>query len=236
MNRVKKYSAPDFSTPAVVAAAHSVGGLRLAQRLGKADVDFIEVRVDALAGKLPEVRRFFANAGLPVLLTVRHPAEGGVGNLSVAERRALFHEFLPRAAVVDVELRSVRAMGDVISAAKSHGAAVVVSDHHFHGIPTLAQMRLRARRAFDAGADIFKLAARADDGRAVARLLDFVSSEKSRRLAVMGMGKLGQASRLVLACAGSVLNYGYLDKPNAPGQWEARELRRLLNPLLRPLK
>ncbi len=219
-----------------MAAAHTVGGLRLAQRLGKADVDLVEVRVDALAGRIAAVREFLANAKLPVLLTVRHPGEGGVGNLPVAERRALFHEFLPRAAVVDVELRSVGGMDDVISAAKSRGAAVVVSDHHFRSIPTLAQMRSRARRAFAAGADVFKLAALADEGRAVARLLDFVSSEKERRLAVMGMGKLGQASRLVLACAGSVLNYGYLDEPNAPGQWEARELRKLLNTLLHPLK
>ena len=44
----------------------------------------------------------------------------------------------------------------------------------------------------------------------------------------MGMGKFGKASRLALAKAGSVLNYGYLDCPNAPGQWEATELKRLL--------
>ena len=43
--------------------------------------------------------------------------------------------------------------------------------------------------------------------------------------------RMGQVSRLVLACAGSILNYGYLDKPNAPGQWEARELRELLRRL-----
>ena len=47
----------------------------------------------------------------------------------------------------------------------------------------------------------------------------------------MGMGKLGQASRLVLACAGSKLNYGYHDKPNATGQWEAKELKGLLRRL-----
>jgi 3-dehydroquinate dehydratase-1 len=32
----------------------------------------------------------------------------------------------------------------------------------------------------------------------------------------------------VLARAGSILNYGYLQTPNAPGQWPARELQRLL--------
>jgi len=93
------------------------------------------------------------------------------------------------------------------------------------------QMRERQKRAFAAGADVFKLACLADSAGSVTRLLDFVSANKGRPLATMGMGKLGQASRLVLACAGSILNYGYLDKPNAPGQWEARELKCLLRRL-----
>ena len=130
--------------------------------------------------------------------------------------------------MVDVELRSAVAMREVLAAAKNRGIGIVVSAHYFHRTPTLAQMRERRKRAFAAGADIFKLAALADSPASVARLIDFVSTGKARSLAVMGMGKLGQVSRLVLACAGSALNYGYLDKPNAPGQWEARELKRLL--------
>jgi 3-dehydroquinate dehydratase-1 len=40
------------------------------------------------------------------------------------------------------------------------------------------------------------------------------------------MGPLGRISRLVLAAAGSRLNYGYLDRPQVPGQWPAAELAR----------
>lgn len=231
VNRVKKLSGLDLSGPLVVAAVHSQPGLRLAGRLGSRDVDLVEVRVDALMGNVAGVRSFLARSKLPVLLTVRHPAEGGIGNLSTDSRRKFFEEFLPSAALVDVELRSVVAMRQVIAAARERGIGVVVSDHHFHRTPTLAQMRERRRRAFAAGADMFKLACRTDNAGAVARLLDFVSENKGRPLAVMGMGKLGQVSRLVLACAGSILNYGYLDKPNAPGQWEARELKGLLRRL-----
>jgi 3-dehydroquinate dehydratase-1 len=152
-----------------------------------------------------------------------------VGDLSKEARRAFFQEFLPFAAIVDVELRSVAVMREVISAAKKRGIAVVVSDHHFQSLPTLAKLRERSRKAFAAGADVFKLAALAGTAGSVARLIDFLSAEPGRPLAVMGMGKFGQVSRLVLACAGSILNYGYLDKPNAPGQWEARELKVLLS-------
>ena len=191
----------------------------------------LELRVDALAGHLGDVRRMLAKGRIPVLLTVRHPAEGGIGNLPVDRRRELFREFLPSATLMDVELRSVAALRVEIAAAREKGIGIVVSDHHFRRTPTLAEMRERRRRAFRAGADIFKLACLADSAAAVARLLDFASENKAGPVAVMGMGKLGQVSRLVLACAGSVLNYGYLDKPNAPGQWEAWELKDLLRRL-----
>ena len=42
----------------------------------------------------------------------------------------------------------------------------------------------------------------------------------------MGMGRFGKVSRLLFAQAGAVLNYGYLDKPNASGQWEATLLKK----------
>jgi 3-dehydroquinate dehydratase-1 len=44
----------------------------------------------------------------------------------------------------------------------------------------------------------------------------------------MGMGPWGRISRLVLAKCGSLLNYGYIGKSNAPGQWPAARLKELL--------
>ena len=213
----------------VVATAHSAAGLRIAPGLGLDDVDLVEVRVDALVGQLGLLRRILPSLKVPILLTVRHPAEGGLGRLTTRRRRELFAEFLPHAAMVDVELRSVAAMGEVISAAKGRGAAVVVSDHHFQRTPPPAVMAERERRAFKAGADVFKIATMTDDARSLASLLEFAARPARGLRAVMGMGKFGQASRLALARAGSVLNYGYLDKPNASGQWEARELKSLLS-------
>lgn len=87
----------------------------------------------------------------------------------------------------------------------------------------------RQRMAFDANADVFKLATLAEDAGSLARLLELAAASSAGPRAIMGMGKFGQVSRLALARAGSVLNYGYLDRPNAPGQWEGRELRSLLN-------
>jgi len=41
----------------------------------------------------------------------------------------------------------------------------------------------------------------------------------------MGMGRLGKASRVAAMACGSVLNYGWLERPNVAGQWSAVELR-----------
>jgi 3-dehydroquinate dehydratase-1 len=215
--------------PAVVGAAHTSAGLKLAATLGARELDIVEIRVDTLlaAGvSEAEIARALRAIRLPKLITVRHPAEDGAGALSTARRRELFARFLPFAALVDVELRSVRAMSAIVRTARARNITVVVSDHHFHSTPTLRRMLECERRAFHAGADIFKLAALAPHAGALIALLEFCARPGVR--SVMGMGAFGKVSRLALAQAGSALNYGYLDRPNAPGQWEAQDLKRLL--------
>lgn len=209
-------------------AVHTLEGLRLAQRLKPGALDVVEVRVDALEKHLLEVERAILRIPIPILITVRHPAEGGVGNLTVARRRELISRFFPFAAFVDIELRSAPGFAAEIEQIRDSGAKLIVSDHHFRSTPSLAQMIARERRAFQAGADIFKLACLLPGAKEFARLVEFAGRPVARSRAVMGMGKFGQVSRLALAQAGSALNYGYLDRPNAPGQWEARELKTLV--------
>ncbi|MEI7773411.1 MAG: type I 3-dehydroquinate dehydratase, partial [Verrucomicrobiota bacterium] len=63
------------------------------------------------------------------------------------------------------------------------------------------------------------------------RLLSFLNwgeRQSAGGLSVMGMGAYGQISRLVLGRCGSVLNYGYLDRPQVPGQWPAELLKQRL--------
>ena len=111
---------------------------------------------------------------------------------------------------------------------------MIVSEHHFKTPPTTARLRQTLRRARAAGADICKLAARADTPAALAQLLAVFSRRPALPLSVMGMGTFGKISRLLLAQAGSVLNYGYLDQPNASGQWEAVLLQKRLAELTDP--
>ena len=44
----------------------------------------------------------------PLIITARHPREGGANNLSIKQRRELLSRILSRARYVDVELRSAQ--------------------------------------------------------------------------------------------------------------------------------
>ncbi|MEQ1853433.1 MAG: type I 3-dehydroquinate dehydratase, partial [Chthoniobacteraceae bacterium] len=109
----KRASISGLDRAHVVAAVHTEGGLRIAAKLRPGEVDCVELRVDALADRLDLVRRTASGLRVPILLTVRHPAEGGVGGLSARRRRELLMEFLPIATLVDVELCSSESMRGV---------------------------------------------------------------------------------------------------------------------------
>jgi 3-dehydroquinate dehydratase-1 len=212
----------------VVGAVHSTGALRRALKIRPDEVDFLEIRVDAFAQDVAPVLRALPRLQAPLLVTVRHPAEGGAHGLDFARRRDLFAQFLAFATLIDVELRSVAKLTPVITEARARGVKIIVSDHHFKTMPSVERLGQIVRRARAAGADICKIAALAETPAALGRLLTLFTKPAPLPLSVMGMGRFGKISRLLLAQAGSVLNYGYLDQPNASGQWEATLLKKRL--------
>lgn len=219
--RKKKRGIP-ASQANVLGVIHTPAGFKLA---GRAKLDAVEVRVDILPRPpLPEEVSALTH---PVVLTVRRFDEGGARPLTDGARLALYLELLPGASAIDLELKSVRSMGEAMEAAHKGGKSVILSFHDFQATPSLARLRQLVARARDEGADIVKIATKTEKPADIARLLT-VLSETKHPLAVMGMGSLGRAARLLFACSGSVLNYGWLDKPLVPGQWSAVEFRDLL--------
>jgi len=210
---------------AVVGTVHSPESLRAARKLPAGAVDWLELRVDHFSAQ-PDVLL----ASLPALqarciVTVRDPAEGGQNRLSRRRRAELYAAFLPHAAAIDVELRNVRAMAPIVAAARERDVKVIVSAHDFAATPSAARLKEIVRCATAAGADIIKIAARADDVAALHRLLALLAGKTPRPLSVMAMGRYGKVSRLLFAQAGSVLNYAYLGTANASGQWSVRGFR-----------
>ncbi len=205
----------------VVGVIHTVGGFTEAENLA---LDAVEVRLDALPDWT--FRQQVELLPMPAILTVRRLEEGGVRSLNEEEQRELYFALLPTAAAVDVDIRSMGPLREMLEIARAEGKARILSFHDFEATPPLVKLRNIMARAREGGADVVKIATKTETPADVRCLLGLL--EDSSPVAVMGIGSLGRASRLLFAKAGSVLNYGWLDEAQVAGQWSAREFLDLL--------
>ena len=217
----KKVNFKDRNACAIVGIVDSSEAVSAAKRLPQGRVDYLEWRADFLGEKIPK-------SPIPWIITARHPLEGGKNALPQARRRELLFSLLPSASLVDIEVRSLAGLSDVVACAQSNGIGVIASFHDFEKTPDAPRLRDVIRRAKDAGATLVKIATRTTTPKDVSRLLDLWNATPLP-LAIMGMGPLGMSSRLLFANCGSALNYGWLHSPNVPGQWSAAELRTLIS-------
>jgi 3-dehydroquinate dehydratase-1 len=193
-------------------------------------MDVVEFRVDLFGPDTPDwLARAGAieAAGLPVLLTARHAAEGGHWFLGEEERVAVYRSALPYVSAIDVEVGSA-SFAALAAEARSAGKVVVGSFHDFAGTPDEATLRDVVRRGRAGGADVVKIAALTPTRAEVDRLAALLDSNAAPHLCVLGMGPLGGATRVELARRGSCLTYGFFDEANAPGQLSSQALREQL--------
>ncbi|MCB1230393.1 MAG: type I 3-dehydroquinate dehydratase [Verrucomicrobiae bacterium] len=234
-------SRPDLTTllasPRVVATVHRPEDLPpiAADSIDPATCDILEFRLDNLRDHLDEAESAMKATPFPCLITARHPAEGGTGELSAERRLEMLKRFLPLATLVDVEVQSLDEMTDVIEQANADDVGVIASAHNFEKPMTQPELESISEAVYESKADIVKVAMVLETMLDLSSLLVLTSTLTSAgsHIASMGMGPLGKISRLTLAAAGSCLNYGYLSEPNAPGQWAAAELKRLLAEILK---
>jgi 3-dehydroquinate dehydratase-1 len=190
--------------------------------------DVIELRLDLLEAPMDEVRIEAAKLRLPILITARHPAEGGKGSEDAAERSAMLESMLDLASLMDVELRSAGEMKAVITKAQAASVQVVGSFHDFQATPADEVLTGARQMGQTLGLDGVKIATYLNSPADLIRLMQHASTPLRLPFSVMGMGPYGRVSRLALAKVGSLLNYGYLGESNAPGQWPAAQLKELL--------
>ena len=191
--------------------------------------DLFEVRLDCLSGIVDQLENVLPKLGAPFIITARDSREGGAGKLNLPQRRDLLGRFLTRADYLDVELRSARALGFLLKLAERNHVRRIVSFHDFKSTPSPRILAAKAREAKSYGADIFKVATRTDTPVELARLLEFMTSNRlDVALAVMGIGRLGAISRVLLARAGSVLIYASVGPlSDIEGQMSLDQLRAL---------
>lgn len=189
--------------------------------------DLFELRLDALFAKNEMGKAALRNLRVPLIITARHPREGGLNHLSSRERRALLLRFLPLAAYVDIELRAAGTLRAILEEARAKNIRTILSFHDFQETPSRARLDEIARAAQSLGADVLKIATRTDTPIQLARLLDFFQRERlEMKIAAMGIGTLGKTARRELFRQGSILNYAHLGRNGIAGQPSLREIRR----------
>ncbi len=197
----------------------------------KTACDIVEIRLDLLevdaAHGEPSPWKHLLE--IPMLFTARRSEEGGALEMGPAKRMELLRGVLDHATWVDIEVASIAEMSELIAELQMKEIPWIASYHDFEKLPTDAELRQAVVKARDAGAAVFKAAARLASPADVARLANLQLSDHGISVSTMGMGPLAPVSRLLCAQCGSVLNYGFIGQTaTAPGQWSSALLKQAI--------
>ncbi|HPU96749.1 MAG TPA: type I 3-dehydroquinate dehydratase [Candidatus Hydrogenedentes bacterium] len=215
--------------PRVAAALSDAIELSAIDQALSEGVDFLEVRADLFPRQDVTFIAEYLNRlrPRPVLLTIRHAAEGGRWSGDETSRLDWYARLLPMADAVDVEIRSDIA-ARVADLARQQGKPVIGSFHDFQATPDRADLDRLAEDFSRGGMDILKVAAWCRDSRDLRRLAAFLCDWEGLPMIVLGMGPAGRPGRLLFPFLGSLVTYTYLGTASAPGQLNHRELVELL--------
>jgi 3-dehydroquinate dehydratase I len=214
--------------PRIVGVIASRADLDRAVRM-RQPPDLFELRLDCLVSLTDQLQNTLAKLRAPLIITARHPQEGGARKLSLRQRRDLLTRFLNHADYLDIELRSASSLRRLLAIAEAKKIRRIISFHNFKSTPSMRLLAVKARKARAHRANVFKVATRTDTPIELGRLLDFMTNSRMEMpLAVMGIGRLGAISRALLARAGSVLIYASLcAETDIEGQLSLEQLRAL---------
>lgn len=191
--------------------------------------DLFELRLDRLVRVIDRLENKISQLRAPLIVTARHPMEGGANRLSSLERGNLLARFLSQARYIDVELRSTSVFRALLRLARKQNVRRIISVHHLKSTPSSSRLRAQARAAKALAADMFKVATRTDTPAQLTRLIDLVAGKNiGVAISAMGIGRLGAASRVLLACCGSALVYASLGGTDIEGQISLDQFRALL--------
>ena len=188
--------------------------------------DLFELRLDRLVRVIDRLEKKITRLRAPLIVTARHPMEGGANRLSPQQRHNLLARFLSQARYMDIELRSAPLYVPLIRLARRKNVRRIISVHYLKSTPPPSRLRAQAQAAKTYGADFFKVATRTDTLMQLARLIDFAAAnDLGIAVSAMGIGKLGAASRVLLACCGSGLVYVSLGQSDIEGQMSLDQFR-----------
>src|SRR5947209_7463553 len=114
----------------IVGVIATVADLEMAVNMPRPP-ELFELRLDQLVTIHAEIESRIPNLRAPLIVTARHPAEGGANNLSGTRRRELLARFLSYARYVDVELRSAESFHALLASPPNRNVERIISLHDF---------------------------------------------------------------------------------------------------------
>ncbi|MCX7914568.1 MAG: type I 3-dehydroquinate dehydratase [Thermodesulfovibrionales bacterium] len=189
-------------------------------------VDLVELRIDLFEEISPKyVVKMVKNAKekfkKPIIATIRDVSEGG--QKEVPDRLSLYRAVMPFSDLLDVEISFENLLRE-IKAIISDKTLLIGSYHNFDITPFDEYLESIIDKATTLGVDITKIAVKANSRDDLIRLSLFTLNYQKRGIVTISMGQEGLPSRVVMPLFGSIIVYGYISKPYAPGQLSIMQL------------
>lgn len=197
-------------------------------------VDMIELRVDMFDELSHEhIKKVFEmvrdKIKKPVVATIRDVREGG--QKQIEDRLSLYKIVTPLSDLVDVEIISEDILIEIKKVCTAYKKLLIGSYHNFESTPDDKHLEDIVAKGKRLGADIVKIALMANDREDLIRLMTFTLRHRDKNLITMSMGDKGLPSRVLSPLLGSLITYGYINTPSAPGQLSAAELMKIFRRL-----
>lgn len=193
--------------------------------------DIIELRIDMFDNISPDyVMEMFGIAkdkfNKPLIATVRDVSEGG--QRDIPHRLALYEAAVPLSDFIDVEVNS-ESLLQKVKGIMNDRTLLIGSYHNFDLTPQDDFLDGIVIRGKVLGSDMVKIAVTAKNRDDLIRLLLFTLRHKDSGMITMCMGEHGSPSRIIAPVFGSVIAYGYINKPSAPGQLSVMQLSEIFS-------
>lgn len=210
-----------------------------ARHAAKSAADIVEWRADFLqpesaaegARIIEEIA--LALSGLPLILTLRSPAEGGSTNLPDNWRLPLAEAALAsgHVDVVDIEVAGESPLHGTLDEYARNMGILRIGSRHLDLTPSVAWMTEVLLQGRQRGY-IPKLAVTAHNLMEASRLLEATAAARAHGLLgpmiTLAMGEAGRITRVVAPLFGSSATFASVGQPSAPGQMSLEATKRLL--------
>lgn len=176
---------------------------------------------------------------IPIIFTCRSYSEGGFKKIGDETRLELIKNAIQsgNASIVDIELSFGKRRIDYIkSLTIKHNVALIISYHNFIETPPEEEMVEKIKEEVRNGADIAKIAVMPNNHEDVLKLMKATLKTKKKitnPIITISMGSLGVISRVAGWIFGSDLTFAVGEKASASGQLPIRDLKMLIEVLLK---